>query len=312
MQHVLGRPVYPDMKDVLGQQAARRALEVAASGRHSMLLSGPPGVGKTMLASRLPGLLPELSRDESLEVLRVYSASNMKTGFGVRPYRAPHHGASSAALIGGGTRPKPGEVTLAHLGVLFLDELPEFDRKVLEVLRQPLESKTVSISRVNAQAEFPANFQLVAAMNPCPCGYLGDASGRCHCTPDQVSRYRSKLSGPLLDRIDLHLSLARPSPNDRNEGESSALIRARIECAWSLQLQRQGKLNSELEPAELAKHAALGVAERALLARAAQKLDLSLRSEHRIVKVARSIADLAQSKDIQTPHLAEALGYRAS
>ena len=307
-------PVYPDLRDVLGQPAARRALEVAASGRHSLIMSGPPGVGKTMLASRLPGLLPPLSQDQAFEVMSIYSICALETPFAMRPFRAPHHTASPAALIGGGSRPRPGEVTLAHLGVLFLDELPEFDRKVLEVLRQPLEGKTVSISRAAAQATFPADFQLIAAMNPCPCGYLGDPSGRCHCSADQVLRYRAKISGPLMDRLDLWGDVPRPALSQIHasaDEESTEQVRVRVLAAHARQLDRQGKPNAALDPAELPIHAPLGEAQKTLMSAAQAKLDLSLRAYHRVVKVARTIADLAGSEFITSAHLAEALGYRA-
>ena len=246
--------------------------------------------------------------------MSIYSICALETPFAMRPFRAPHHTASPAALIGGGSRPRPGEVTLAHLGVLFLDELPEFDRKVLEVLRQPLEGKTVSISRAAAQATFPADFQLIAAMNPCPCGYLGDPSGRCHCSADQVLRYRAKISGPLMDRLDLWVDVPRPALSQIHasaDEESTEQVRVRVLAAHARQLDRQGKPNAALDPAELPIHAPLGEAQKTLMSAAQAKLDLSLRAYHRVVKVARTIADLAQSESITSAHLAEALGYRA-
>ena len=303
----------PDMADVKGQHRARRALEIAAAGGHSLLFCGPPGTGKTLLASRLPGILPPLNDEESLEVASVYSIANHSLSFGERPFRAPHHTASAAALVGGGSQPRPGEISLAHYGVLFLDELPEFDRKVLEVLRQPLESKEVVISRAARQITFPANFQLVAAMNPCPCGYASDHSQRCKCTPDMVKRYRGRLSGPLLDRIDLHIEVPALPASDlqsRTAGESSASVRTRVIAARQRQIQRQGLSNAALNPQLLDQFAVLGEPEQKIIQLAQQRLNLSARAYHRILRVARTIADLADSEVITTSHLTEALSYR--
>lgn len=308
----------PDLAEVRGQLAAKRALEIAAAGAHSLLMSGPPGAGKSMLAQRLPGILPPLTEEEAIEVAAIASVSN--GGFdlrqwGRRPYRAPHHTASGVALVGGGSNPRPGEITLAHHGVLFLDELPEFDRQVLEVLREPLENGHITVSRAARQADFPARFQLVAAMNPCPCGWLGDASGRCRCTPDQVARYRARISGPLLDRIDLQvfvprveaaaLSCATPAT-----AESSAQVRARVCAARERQLARAGKPNARLTPKELERDCQLDEAARQLLTTALSRLQLSARAYHRVLKVARSIADLAGADAVAAPHIAEALRYR--
>src|SRR5438034_2498242 len=254
------RPAYPDFNEVKGQQQAKRALEVAAAGGHSVLMIGPPGTGKSMLAARFPGILPALSEAEALEVAAVHSVST--GGFdaarwGQRPYRAPHHSASAAALVGGGSVPRPGEISLAHHGVLFLDELPEFDRDVLEALREPIETGRVAISRAARQVQFPARFQLVAAMNPCPCGHCGDRSGRCRCTPERIARYRGRISGPLADRIDIKLEV--PAPREAElltaaAGEDSSVIRARVEQARSLQIARQGKANALLGAGEIDRH----------------------------------------------------------
>jgi magnesium chelatase family protein len=307
----------PDLADMRGQLHAKRALEVAAAGAHNLLMLGPPGTGKSMLAVRLPGLLPLLDEAEALENAAVMSVSDQVLDtnlWRVPPFRAPHHTASAPALVGGGGNPKPGEISLAHGGVLFLDELPEFDRKVLEVLREPLETGRVSVSRAAQRAEFPARFQLVAAMNPCPCGYLGDPSGRCRCTADQVQRYRARISGPLLDRIDLHIEVPRQPhaslhETPRTEG-SSAAVRERVCAARALARARQGKPNARLTPPEIDRHCPLDPAGRKLLEQAMQRFGLSHRAYHRIIKVARTIADLAASERIEIRHLSEAIGYR--
>lgn len=304
----------PDMADVKGQHQARRALEIAAAGGHSLLFSGSPGTGKTLLASRLPGILPALDDAESLEVASIYSIANTHIQFGQRPFRSPHHTASAAALVGGGSNPKPGEISLAHRGVLFLDELPEFDRKVLEVLRQPLESKEVVISRATRQITFPANFQLIAAMNPCPCGYAFDGSQRCQCSPDMINRYRGRLSGPLLDRIDLHVQVPVLPATDLQSTapvENSASIRERVMTARVKQIERQGYVNAALSPQAIEQHAALGPTEQHMMTQAQARLNLSARAYHRIVRVARTIADLAGNEQIGSMHLTEALSYRS-
>ena len=308
----------PDLADVRGQLHARRALEIAAAGGHHLLMIGPPGTGKSMLAQRLPGILPPMTDAEAIEACAVRSVANEP--FNVhdwrqRPYRAPHHTASGVALVGGGSHPRPGEISLAHHGVLFLDELPEFDRRVLEVLREPMESGRIVISRAARQAEFPARFQLVAAMNPCPCGYAGDADGRCRCTPDAIARYRGRISGPLLDRIDIISDVPRIPLTELNakrgaHDEDSVTVRARVTAARHVAMQRAGKPNAALAVREIERDCALGDAERTLLERAMEKLSLSARAYHRVLRVARTIADLAGSERIAREHLAEAVQYR--
>jgi magnesium chelatase family protein len=307
---------HPDLCDVHGQAQAKRALEIAAAGEHSLLMVGPPGTGKSMLAQRLPGLLPPMTESESLEVaaLRNIAGLALKPAlWRTRPFRSPHHTSSAVALVGGGSRPRPGEVSLAHYGVLFLDELPEFDRHVLEVLREPLENGAVTISRAARQAEFPASFQLVAAMNPCPCGYLGDPQGRCRCTAEQVRRYRSRLSGPLIDRLDLHVEVPRvPTPllAAKTAAESSAIVGARVARAREQQLARQGTLNARLNNKAVERFCTTTPEALVLLNRATTTLGLSARAYHRILKVARTIADLAHAGPIEARHVGEALALR--
>jgi len=306
----------PDLADVRGQPQARRALEIAATGAHNLLLCGPPGTGKTMLASRLPGILPPLEEGEALELAAVRSVAghdNDVAAWKVRAFRHPHHTASAVALVGGGSIPRPGEISLAHHGILFLDELPEFDRHVLEVLREPLESGRISISRAARQVEFPARFQLVAAMNPCPCGYAGDPGGRCRCTPEAIARYRARISGPLLDRIDLKLDMPRVTHADLRAaapGEASAPVRARVVDARARQLARAGKPNAWLGNRETERDCALDAASRGLLERASERLGLSARAYHRVLRVARSIADLDAAREISVTHLSEAIQFQ--
>jgi magnesium chelatase family protein len=308
----------PDMSEIRGQQQARRALEIAAAGSHHLLLSGPPGVGKSMLAQRLPGILPPLTTQQKLEVARIYSISGERGRAplsAMPPYRAPHHSASDVAMIGGGSVPRPGEVSKAHHGTLFLDELPEYRRQVLEVLRQPLENGHVCIARAADTLEFPAQFQLIAAMNPCPCGYLGHPTRSCQCSGMQVRRYRTRISGPLLDRFDLRVHVP---PVEKDElmgmaaGESSAAVAMRVNAARKRQYARQGDgvVNARLTPSQLEAFAMPDGEGVKLLDAAMSRFSLSARSYHRILKVARTIADIEGEERVTSQHVAEALQYR--
>ena len=313
-----------DFMDIKGQEHVKRALEVAAAGGHNVLMSGPPGSGKTLLARSLPSILPRMNPDEALDVTRIYSVAGMLTVdtplIRHRPFRAPHHTISHAGLVGGGTWPRPGEISLAHRGVLFLDEIPEFGQHTLEVLRQPLEDKIVTISRAQGSLTFPAAFMLVGAMNPCPCGFFGDPEKECTCSPTYISRYQKRLSGPLLDRIDIHIEVPRvpfQKLSDERRGEPSAAIRARVEGARVRQIARFSRnggsgltTNSDMGPTQVRDFCAVDEAGRQLLGAAMRQMNLSARAYHRVLKLARTIADLAGSERITTTHLAEALQYR--
>jgi len=312
----LDKKLDKELSEVIGQHHAKRALEISATGGHNLLFYGPPGTGKTMLASRLPGILPPLTNQQALEVAAIYSVAGkgLRPQVWSRPFRAPHHTASAAALVGGGSTPRPGEISLAHQGVLFLDELPEFSRRVLEVLREPMESGEIMISRVAAQSRYPASFQLIAAMNPCPCGYLG--SQRCSCTPDQINRYRNKISGPLLDRIDLQVQVTKIENHQllnqraQAKGESNQQIQQRISSARARQINRQGKINSQLSSLELKNICPLNKEQQTLMDSAINRFGLSTRGFYRVLRVARSIADLESRDTVATEDYQEALSYR--
>ena len=314
--------VTTDFKDIQGQEHVKRALEIAAAGSHNVLMMGPPGTGKTLMARALPSILPALTVDEALDVTRIYSIADQlpagKPLIQTRPFRSPHHTISNVGLVGGGNHPKPGEISMAHRGVLFLDEFPEFGQRVLEVLRQPLEDKTVTISRASGSVTFPANFMLVAAMNPCPCGYYGDPVHACSCSNIAISRYRKQISGPLMDRIDIHVEvprLAYQKINSKTDQESSASIRERIEKGREIQRERFKEdktvsCNAEMRPAEIKKYCQLDSESDQLMHIAMDRYQLSARAFHRLLKLARTIADLDTSPDIQSNHIAEAIQYR--
>ena len=310
---------HANLSEVRGQAQAKRALEITAAGKHNLIFIGPPGTGKTMLASRLPGILPPMNETEALESAAIHSISTQQTQWlkrwRQRPFRNPHHTASGISLVGGGGKPRPGEISLAHCGILFLDELPEFSRKVLDVLREPLESGEICIARASQQVTYPARFQLVCAMNPCPCGYYGDASAKCTCTEEQVKRYQGQTSGPLLDRIDLQvevppISIRELQTPNTNQQEDSAIVQARVLKAWRVQTLRQKCANSQLTNTQVERFCQLTKEDENLLRLAIEKLDLSARAYHRVLKISRTIADLEGSINIQTGHIMEALSYR--
>jgi magnesium chelatase family protein len=309
-----------DLAEVKGQQQAKRALEITAAGGHNLLFTGPPGTGKSMLAARLPSLMPKLSENQALTVAAIQSISSSGIDISrwrLRPFRAPHHTASSIALVGGGSPPRPGEISLAHQGILFLDELAEFNRHVLEALREPLESGRIIVSRAARQAEFPAAFQLIAAMNPCPCGYLGDAKGCCRCTEEQIKRYQNRISGPLLDRLDLHIEVKRQpyfflqQAQSKTTAETSFSVRQRVTKARQFQYQRQQVINAHLQGKALEQHCILTGAAQQRLQQIMEKFDLSPRAYYRMLRVARTIADLAAEPIIAAEHILEALNYRS-